>query len=703
MKEQRRLAAIMFTDIVGYSALMSKDEKHTMSILLKNRTIHKTTIRKFNGEFIKEIGDGTLSIFQSSWDAVACAIDIQNSMNGDDSFQLRIGIHIGDIVISENDVFGEGVNIASRIQSLCEPGGVCISERVYEDIKNKTGIEAECLGEKMLKNIDLPVNIYLIGSECARVLMEHQSSVKETISLLRKILQKLSYANSSKKAHIFITLSSAIIVLLLLIYVFILEKPGLNEPISDKKVSINKDGEFSWKSSVAVMPFTDLSPEKDQEYFCDGIAEELINVMTTIHELKVVARTSAFSFKGKDEDIRNIGKKLNVKTILEGSVRKSGNQLRISVQLIEVKNGYHIWSHVYDQEMKDVFDIQKEIASAIVTTLKAKLLPEEQKQLEKKQYKNSEAFQLYLKGRFHWNKRTEADLNRAIGYFNQAIELDPGYAMAFAGLASTYVILPEHSGLMQNEFYQKAMFYAEKASELDPSIAEPYAVTGMIKYANEFEWDSAEDEFKRAINLNPNYPTAHHWYSMYLRYQGRFAESLAECRISLELDPLSPILNTNLGWTLYSMQEYDLAKDQFQKTIALNPDFPMPYYGLAAIKLTHDQFNEAIAEFRKGEKYDLGDSINLAINGYIFAKTGRDSEAMKALDKLMVYSEQGYSASMGIALIYIGLGDKDRAFEWLWKAYDDREAKLVELKIDPTWNNLHSDPRFNELLKKIGL
>jgi len=693
----------MFTDIVGYSAMMSKDEKQAMSILLKNRIIHKAAIRKFNGEFIKEIGDGTLSIFQSSFDAVACAIEIQNSLKGDNSFQLRIGIHIGDIVLSEKDVFGEGVNIASRIQTLCEPSSVCISGRVYEDIKNKTGIKAECLGEKMLKNIDLRVNIYLIGSECAKALMEAQASVKKSQTLLGKTLQKLSHAKTGRKAFMYATLTSLAIILFLLIYFLILEKSPHDEPISKKMISINKDGEFSWKSSVAVLPFTDLSPDKDQEYFCDGIAEELINVMTSIHELKVVARTSAFSFKGKEDDIRNIGKKLNVKTILEGSVRKSGNQLRISVQLIEVKNGYHIWSHVYDREMKDVFDIQKEIASAIVSTLKTTLLPEEQKQLQKKHLENHEAFQLYLKGRFHWNKRTKADLYKAIDYFNKTIEVDSNYALAYAGLASTYVILPEHTSMMQNEFYKKALFYAEKASEKDSTIAEPYAVSGMIKFAKEFDWESSEKEFKRAIELNPNYPTAHHWYSMYLRYQGRFEESHAECKLALELDPLSPVLSTNLGWTLFSMQEYDLAQDQFSRTIALYPDFPLPYLGLAAINLTHDRFDEAIAEYRKGEKYDIGDTSNLAMNGYILAKTGKEGDALKVIDQLLEYYENGYSASMGIALVYIGLGDEDKTFEWLLKAYNEKDVKLVELKIDPSWNSLHMDPRFNVLLRKIGL
>jgi TolB-like protein/Tfp pilus assembly protein PilF len=697
----RKLAAIMFTDIVGYSALMSRNETQALHILTMNRELHKSAISQFNGEFIKEMGDGTLSIFQSSWEAVNCAIFIQDKLDQEGTYKLRIGIHIGDVVISENDVFGDGVNIASRIQALCESGGFCVSERVYEDIRNKSGVKADCLGKKSLKNIDVPVKVYSITSDCCKRILNQQKKSKEKQSL--KTLQRITGAKIGRKASVVIAVIVLLAVILSMGYFLFHDKPWLNRLLTGSVEPVNKEGEAGWMNSIAVLPFVDLSPGKDQEYFCDGMSEELINVMTNIPGLKVVARTSAFSFKGKGMDAREIGRKLKVNNILEGSVRKSGNQLRISAQLIEVKNGFHLWSRNYDRELKDIFAIQDEIASAIVAMLKTKLLPAEKELIEKQPTASTEAYQLYLKGRFYWNKRTVPDIYKAIGYFDQAIGKDINFALAYAGRSSATAIIPEYSYRSPGEYIAKAIADARKALELDPTLAEPHAILGVIMYQYEYDWEGAGREFERALELNPNYSTAHHWYCNYLKSLGMFDQALAEMQRALELDPLSLIANTNLGGVLYFMRNYDQAREQLKKTVELDPDFPGAYFYLGAIDMAEGKYSESIACYQKANWLQTGDSTVLFITGYVDAKTGKRKEALAAIDQLSATYGNGHMIPLAIAIIYWGLGDREKTFEWLRKAYEERDWGMSDLNIDPVWDGLRSDPRFKALLKKVGL
>jgi TolB-like protein/Flp pilus assembly protein TadD len=698
----RKLAAIMFTDIVGYSALMSKDESQALRILEENRELHRSALGQFNGEYVKEVGDGTLSIFQSSWDAVSCALEIQRLLSHSAAYRLRIGIHIGDIVFSDKDVFGDGVNIASRIQGLCEPGGICVSERVYEDIKNKAGMKALCIGKKSLKNIALPVNIYSIETEFTESLQALQKQGRN--SLQRPVqVREGAPTSSRRKAILGTTLVILIGLVLAVIYLAFHQRPWLQRILSGTEEESNKEGESAWPNSIAVLPFIDLSPAKDQEYFCDGMSEELINVMANIPGLKVVARTSAFSFKGKGMDVREIGRKLKVKTILEGSVRKAGEQLRISAQLVNVKNGYHLWSKNFDRELKDVFTIQDEIASEIVASLKTKLLPEERELIGRNPTENTEAYQLYLKGRFYWNKRTEEDLQKAIGYFRQAIGMDAGFATAYAALASAYVLLPEYSGLPSKDYNLKAKEAADKALELDHTLAEPHATLGLIKIQTDYDWAGAEYELQRAIELNPNSPTAHHWYSFYLRFQGKLDDALAESMLALELDPLSLVIGTNVGWIYYFMRQFDRAKEQFQKTIELDPDFHTAYNGLAEVLTYQGKYEEALAVLGKASAGGRPDLYGRTLVGFIYARTGRKKEALEIIGEFTAVMQQGRTLSLAVAAVYGGLEDWDKTFAWLDKAYENREVGLAELKISPSWEKLRPDRRYAVLMEKMGL
>jgi len=455
--------------------------------------------------------------------------------------------------------------------------------------------------------------------------------------------------------------------------------------------------------SIAVLPFRDMSPQGDQDYFCEGMAEELINALAQLEGLRVVARTSAFQFKGKNLDVRNIGEQLDVGTVLEGSVRKAGNRVRVTAQLVSVADGFHLWSEKYDRDLEDIFSIQDEISLAIVERLKVRLLGEEKDRLLKRYTKNLDAHNLYLQGRWMWNKRTEEGLRKAIGYFRQAIEKDPNYALAYAGLASTYAVLPEHAVIPPKEMIPKAEGAARKALELDHTLAEAHAVLGMIKSEVEWDWAGAEREFKRAIEIDPSNPTARHWYSHRLRCLGRLDEALAEIKRAQELDPLSLVISVNVGEVLYYMRQYDEAIAQCKKTLELDPNFALAHYGLGSVYAAQGTFDEAIAEFQKARALLGSSPFGLSELGYGYARSGNKGEAARILNELLGLSKQAYSVSSGIALVYYGLGDKDKAFEWLEKAYQEREGGFLYLKIDPGWDGLRSDPRFTALLKKMGL
>jgi serine/threonine protein kinase/Flp pilus assembly protein TadD len=455
--------------------------------------------------------------------------------------------------------------------------------------------------------------------------------------------------------------------------------------------------------SIAVLPFKNLSDSKEDEYFSDGITDDIIAQLSKIAQLKVISRTSIMQYKGMSKNVREIGKELDVGTILEGSVRRAGNQVRIVAQLIDAKNEGHLWADTYDEEMTQVFAIQSDVAQKIAAALKAKLSPGEKERIEKKQTEDAEAYQLYLKGRFYWNKRRGDDLKTAIDYFNQAIAEDSSYAMAYAGLASAYETLPQYSLLPPKEVMPKAEAAARRALEIDPALAEAHAVLGDFKMSYEFDWAGADSEFKRAVELDPSYPTAHHWYSIRLLVFGRFDEALAEIKRAQELDPISLIINTTIADILFEMRQYDKSIDQSKKTLELDPNFAFAHSLLGWAYLQQGRFDEAIAEYQKVRTIVGSGPYGLADLGYAYGRTGKKGDAAQILSDLLQFSKQGYSLPYDIALVYWGLGDNNQTLEWLERAYQERSTFVMWLKIDPTWDGLRSDERFIALLKKMGL
>jgi serine/threonine-protein kinase len=465
--------------------------------------------------------------------------------------------------------------------------------------------------------------------------------------------------------------------------------------------------EFKARSTtpaIAVLPFADLSPERDQEYFCEGMAEEVINALGQIEGLRVVSRSSAFRFTGKGYDIREVGEKLRVSSVLEGSVRRAGNRLRVAAQLINVSDGFQVWSERYDCEMKDIFDIQDEISRAIVQALKLELIGEQQQQLVKRQTTDIEAYQLYLMGRYHWNRRVPGSVGKAMECFKQALDLDPNYAPAYAGLADCYILPAYYALASPRDMMPLGKAAAQRALEIDPNLAEAHTSLGAIAALFEFNWDEAEKYFVRASQENPNYSIARYWRGIFaLAPLGRLDDALREVKQGRELDPLSPAPSSSVGMMICYKRDYDRAIRELQKTLDLDPNFVVANLYLGKIHFEQGRVQEGRAALQKARDV-MGDSpVIIGVLGYYLAVNGEIEEARKLIERLNELAAKGYVPAQPYALIYSGLGENDLAFEWLEKAYEERSSLLIWLKVDPTFERLRSDPLCDLMLKKMGL
>lgn len=460
---------------------------------------------------------------------------------------------------------------------------------------------------------------------------------------------------------------------------------------------------FTHKRSIAVLPFVDLSPKKENEYLCDGIAENLISSLSAVKDLRVPARTSAFSFKGREQDIREIGRKLNVETVLEGSVQVSGDRLRVTVQLINIADGFHLWSEKFDREQGDTFAIQDEIADAVVKTLRVEYLGENGTPFIKHCPGSAEAYNLYLRGRFFWNKREKENLEKAIEYFKEALERDPDCAPAYAGLADAYIVLGSNRLYPPGEAYPKAKAAALKALEIDENLPEVRTSLGAVKSDYDWDFSGAEREYKRALQLNPNYATARHWYALLLSDLGRHEEAASEIHFAQRLDPLSSRINANAGLILYNARRYDLALEELKKALEIDPGHFATYEYLGLVHSQTGRYKEAIESIEKAIKLGSNPAdidIDLAC---VYARARNMTESRKILARIKESRKSSFVSPAYIAAIHGDLGERDEAFDWLEKAYAERDPALCELKTASRFDPLRPDPRFTALLKKIGL
>jgi serine/threonine protein kinase/tetratricopeptide (TPR) repeat protein len=455
--------------------------------------------------------------------------------------------------------------------------------------------------------------------------------------------------------------------------------------------------------SIAVLPFENASRVAEHEYLGDGIAGSLINILATIPKLRVMAQSTVFRYRGRGTDAQAVGRELNVRAVLTGRIMQSGGALRIGTELVDVATGSRLWGGQYDRKLGDIFAIQDEISNEISGALRLKLTRAEKKRLTKRQTVDAEAYRLYLKGRHHWNKWTEDGFYKAIEYFQQAVEKDPGYALAFTGLADSYVLLGWNSYLPPKDAFPKAKRAAMGALRLDPDLGEAHTSDAAVLWLHDWRWPEAEIEFKRSLALSPSHPTASHWYAEYLMTMGRHAEAVERMKSSQELDPLSLIISVAIGWAFYMARRYEEAIEQFRRTVELDPNYPVTYWILGLVLRKMGRYEMAVAEGEKGVKLSGGSPLMNAALAQTLAAAGRKKEAIRILDELMELAKQKYVASYFFAGIYVGLGEEDRAMEYLEKSYEEHSHWLMYLHMDPSMDGLRSNPRLQDLLRRVGL
>jgi serine/threonine-protein kinase len=468
-------------------------------------------------------------------------------------------------------------------------------------------------------------------------------------------------------------------------------------------VRVSTSAVATTENAIAVLPFVNLSSEQENEYFSDGLTEELINALTKVEGLHVVAWSSAFQLKGKARDIRRIAEQLHVRAVLEGSVRRTADRLRITAQLVDAADGHYLWSESYERAIKDVFSIQDEISSAIVGALRIKLTGPAGRPLVTRYTENLQAYHLYLKGRFYWNKRTEEDFYKALGFFEQAIQIDPHYAPAYAGMADSYIMLGEHGSVTALSIMRKARAAASRALEIDPSLGEAHVSLGSVTSLYEWNWQESERHFQRALELNPSYPTAHHWYGYdYLAPQGRLDEAIKELERAHHLDPLSLIITTGLGTVYDFARQHERAQEYYQKVFELEPGFVRAHLSAGRSYLHQGRSRGAIAAFEKARELQPNSPVPLALLAHAYNVSGATAEANRLREALDRCCRTCCISSYLLARAHLGF-DHNRAFELLERAVEEHDPRLAHINVSPIFDCLRPDPRFGALVTRMGL
>jgi len=680
---------VLFVDIVGYSKLLISEQTAQLEALKAIvRGTEQFRLAAAEGKLLRlPTGDGGALVFRTTPEApVLCAVEIDKELRSHPELKVRMGIHSGPVneitdLNEQANIAGAGINIAQRVMDCGDAGHILLSRHVAEDLEQYPRWRPYLheLGECEVKHgvrIGL-VNFY--GDEIGNP----------------KIPQQLQVLQRHRARTRWAAISTALLLLIGIVVAFVIHSKKSTEsiPIIPEK-------------SIAVLPFENLSHDPDNAYFADGIQEEILTRLSKVADLKVISRTSTQRYRNKPDNLLDIAKDLAVAYILEGTVQRVADQVRVNVQLINATNDSHLWADEFDRNLTDVFAVESEIAAKIADTLQASLTAPERHAIAARPTENSEAHELYLKGRFYWNKRTEEGVRKAIEYFQQAIEKDPAYALAYTGIADCYSLEGLHidvGSLSPSEAIPKAKAAAVKALELDDTLGEAHTSLAFIRLNYDWDWSGAESEFRRAIELNPNSSNAHHWYSHYLMAMGQTERSLTESKRALELDPLGLIMNVHLGWHYLNAHQYDLAIEQLRKALEMDPNYALAHWYIGLCHEQKGKYSEAEAEMQKAKELYKGNIMLQADTAYVYAVSGQKDQALKVIDELKELSKRRYVSSYHVAMIYIGLQQKDQAFEWLENAYRERSDMLVYLKVEPRLDSLRSDPRFKDLLRRVGL
>jgi adenylate cyclase len=636
----RRLAAIMFTDMVGYTALGQRDESLSLAVVEAQQKLLRPVLARHGGREVKTMGDAFLVEFTNALEAARCAYDVQRSVRefnlalpAEGRIHLRVGIHLGDLMENQGDIFGDAVNVASKIELLAEDGGVCLTQQVYDHVHNKFDVRLVSKGKMSLKNVSEPLEVY-------RMVMPWDEEEKVT------------------------------------------PPPAQLD-----------------KRRIAVLPFANMSPDPNDSYFADGMTEELISTTSTIPGLTLIARTSVMGYKGTTKRIEEIARELSVGTVLEGSVRKAGNRLRISVQLIDVQTQGHLWTQSYDRDFDDVFAVQGDIAKRVAEALKVRMLPDEVKVLEKKPTENAEAYAFYVRAMQVSHGWTERSLREALDLFNRAVSEDPTFARAYAGLSQAWW----HLAVGYEDFTvanRNAEVAAAKALELDPGSAEAHASMSLVQSSLD-RFDRSIAEAERAIEINPSLADAHHCLGLDYAARGTLDQALAAYRRAFELDPLSVIE----GFEVFEVSEAAGKKREgvavLERMNELHPNTPIIYAGLAWHHMWERDYVRAREMLDKGLAINPREILLQIYQGVFYAITGRRKEAQESLQEIRRDTIEA-NRLWGEVFIQAALGNLDEAFKALWRQAETHSWYYL-IKYTPLFKELRKDPRFLEFCTKVGI
>jgi adenylate cyclase len=629
----------MFTDMVGYTAASQADEKATLALRKEQEAILRPLLTEHQGRKVKSTGDGLLVEFESALKATECAVNIQrrlherNAKNGITPINLRIGIHLGDVEQQGTDIFGDAVNIASRIEPLASPGGVCVSGEVFSQIRNKIPNKFEKLPPTGLKGVQVSIEIY-------RVIL-----------------------------------------------------PWTNRELAS---------ETSGPAGIAVLPFINISPDPKDEYFADGLTEELITVLSQLRELRVISRTSVMLYKATPKSASQIGAELGVVSILEGSVRKAGSRLRVTAQLIDARSDRHLWAKTYDRELDDVFAVQAEIAKQVAEALEVELRPTEESRLESRPAVRPDSYLAYLKGRTLFHSFSKESLEAAKEQFELAISLDSQNAAAHAGLADVIrVIGLNYSDFPREDWEETSRRLATRAIDLDPSLAEAHTSLALILWTD-YDFTAAEKEFKLALSLNPSYSLAHYTYAAFMQDEGRTDEALQEHALAEAADPLSSLNLAFLAQLLINLGKLDEAFVKIQRMGELEPDSLSYHLASVAYHLARSDLEQGLKEIRRIVELQPAPRDKQLAQAFYYALSGEKEQARALLRQDQTLPDRPRMAHV-IARIYAELGDLDECFRWLEMAIGSRFIAIRSWRLDPRFERVRRDPRFRGMLKKLNL
>jgi TolB-like protein/class 3 adenylate cyclase len=637
----RQLAAVMFTDMVGYTALMQQNETLAVEKQARFRKCFEESIARHNGKVIQYYGDGVMSVFTSALQAVRSAIETQTQYLKEPRIDARIGIHTGEIMTDGAGAYGDGVNIASRMESLAVPGSIFISDKLFHEIQNQQDIRTKPLGYFELKNVHQPMQVYAIANEGVIV-------------------------------------------------------PSRDEVKGKLKQTLN---------SIAVLPFVSLSADPENEYFCDGLSEELINVLSKIEGVQITARTSAFAFKGRNADIREIAAQLNVQKVIEGSVRKGGNKVRITVQLINAVDGYHIWSETYDRSLEDIFEVQDEISRSIANKLRSNLsAAAHEHHLVKAPTDNLEAYKKYLQGLYYWNLQKADAMMLAMECFQEAVALEPSFVNPYYNIVYITAIMP-HFGLMSiDEASAICSGAAEKAMALDPMNARSHLIAGLNAMYFEWDMDKAHRHITRAIELNPNLYEGHFqlgWYYMITQQRDKIQAPLD---IAHKLDPIGGETVPGIGEVNFFAGNLEVAEHFCDEGIRNYPDSMYANTMKALLIGANGDWTTGLSLF---EQWNPDEFIPLfaGLKGYAYGMTGQKEKAQQIIDQLVTLgaTENGPPVASLLALIYIGLGDRENFYFYFEEAHRIRSLTILYFYNSPLLAAVNGEERIKEVRKKYGL